>query len=326
MIIANPIYDVVFKRIMENEKVAKFFISTLLDETVEHIEVKPQEYTYEGELDFDKPNDVAILENRMKERFSIWVYRLDFIATIKTETGEYKKILIEIQKARNRIDLMRFRNYLAEQYKKEDVVNFKKVALPITTIYILGFKLPEIDSACLKVERNYKDLTNKTIIKTKSDFIEKLTHDSYVVQVERITDRYQTRLDKLLSIFEQTNFTDDRQIVKEFRHDVDIEEIKIVTDILHYSGTDPQEKKRLEDEQEAWRTINALMTESDRKYEQIVEDYQKVSEKIGKIEAEKDKIEAEKDKIEAEKQQMSNELSEKNKLIAELMKKVEQNK
>ncbi len=26
MVIANPIYDVVFKRLMENERVAKFFI------------------------------------------------------------------------------------------------------------------------------------------------------------------------------------------------------------------------------------------------------------------------------------------------------------
>ncbi len=28
MIIANPIYDVVFKKLMENNKVAKFFIGT----------------------------------------------------------------------------------------------------------------------------------------------------------------------------------------------------------------------------------------------------------------------------------------------------------
>jgi hypothetical protein len=360
---------------MENERVAKFFIGTLLDETVEHIEVQPQEYTYEGELDYENPADVAILENRMRERFSIWVYRLDFIATIKTETGEYRKILIEIQKARNRIDLMRFRNYLAEQYKKEDMVNYKKAALPITTIYILGFKLPEIETDCLKVERNYLDLTNKKILKTKSDFVEKLTHDCFIVQVERVTGRYQTRLDKLLSIFEQTNFTDDRHIVKEFKHDVDIEEMGIATRILHYSGTDPQEKKRLEDEQEAWRTINALMTESDRKYEQVVEDYQRVSEEIQvvsenlqiasekiqvvsenlqiasekiqqieaekeqieaekeqieaekeQIEAEKEQIEAEKEQIEAEKQKMANELTEKDRLIAELLQKIEQNK
>ncbi|MBL7977036.1 MAG: hypothetical protein JNN12_01755, partial [Bacteroidetes Order II. Incertae sedis bacterium] len=46
MIIANPIYDVVFKRLMENDKVVKFFIGTLLEQTIERVEVKPQEFTY----------------------------------------------------------------------------------------------------------------------------------------------------------------------------------------------------------------------------------------------------------------------------------------
>ena len=248
MVIANPIYDVVFKRMMENDKVAKFFIGTLLEQTIETVEVKPQEFTYTDEL------------------AGLAVFRLDFIATIKTENGESKKILIEIQKAKNQIDLMRFRNYLAEQYKKEDDVNGEKMILPITTIYILGFKLPEINSACLKVERNYKDLVNNSRIETKSDFIEKLTHDSYVVQVERITGKYQTKLDKLLSLFEQTNFVDDRKIVKEFTHEIDNEDIKITTDILHFSGTNTEERKKIENEQEAWRTVNAMFEDKEKKF------------------------------------------------------------
>jgi hypothetical protein len=252
MVIANPIYDVVFKRLMENDKVAKFFIGTLLDQTIESIEVKPQEFTYVDEL------------------AGLAVFRVDFIATIKTDIGELKKVLIEIQKARNHIDLMRFRNYLAEQYKKEDTVNDEKVILPITTIYILGFKLPEIESPCLKVERNYKDLVLNQQIKTKSDFVEKLTHDSYIVQVNRITNRYQTRLDKLLSIFEQTNFVDDKKIIKQFNHPTDIDEIKEATIILHYSGTDPEEKKKIEIEQEAWRTVNAMFENEKKEFIKIL--------------------------------------------------------
>ncbi|TAF45910.1 MAG: hypothetical protein EAZ51_05275 [Sphingobacteriales bacterium] len=309
MVIANPIYDVVFKKMMENEKVAKFFIGTLLELSIETIEVKPQEYTYEGEFDFTNPKDVEKYEARIRERHSIWVYRLDFIATIKTENGEYKKVLIEIQKAKNQIDLMRFRNYLAEQYKKEDIVNNEKVILPITTIYILGFKLPEINTPCLKVERNYKDLSNKTTLLTKSDFVEKLTHDSYIVQVERIDNKYQTKLDKLLSIFEQSNFVDDKKIIKEFNHKVDIEEMKIATDILHHSGTNPVEKKKIEDEQEAIRTINALFEDEKKKY------LKELTEKdiaLGK----KDRELGKKDK----------ELEEKDKQIAELLKKLNQNK
>jgi hypothetical protein len=78
MVIANPIYDVVFKRMMENESVAKFFIGTLLEEAIESVEVKPQEFTYTDEL------------------AGLAVFRLDFVATIKTATGALKKILIEI--------------------------------------------------------------------------------------------------------------------------------------------------------------------------------------------------------------------------------------
>lgn len=280
MVIANPIYDVVFKRMMENDKVAKFFVGTLLEQTIENIEVKPQEFTYSDEL------------------AGLAVFRLDFIATIKTDNGEFKKVLIEIQKAKNQIDLMRFRNYLAEQYKKEDIIDNEKVVLPITTIYILGFKLPEIDTPCLKVERNYKDLTTKIVLASKSDFVEKLTHDSFVVQVDRITDRYQTRLDKLLSMFEQTNFVDERKIIKEFNHEVDIEEIRIATDILHHSGTNPEERRKLETEQEAWRTVDAL-TEGLR--EKVIQ---------------QDKIIHEKEKALTEKEQA---LIEKDKYIAELL-------
>jgi len=269
MIIANPIYDVVFKRLMENDKVAKFFIGTLLEQEIVDVEVKPQEYTYKGEL--ETPEGIKAAEERIRERFSIWVYRLDFIATIKTETGELKKVLIEIQKAKNPIDLMRFRNYLAEQYKKEDKINNENVVLPITTIYILGFKLPEIESPCIRVERNYIDLINKVTLSQKSEFVEKLTHDCFVVQVERITDRYQTRLDKLLSIFEQRNFTDDKEITKDFTHNPDIDELKTMTDILHYVGTDPQERKQIETEQEAWRTVNAMFEEKERKYQKELE-------------------------------------------------------
>lgn len=279
MIIANPIYDVVFKRLMENDRVAKFFIGTLLEQTIETVEVKPQEFTY---------TDVLA---------GLAVFRLDFIATIRTEEGEYKKELIEIQKAKNHIDLMHFRNYLAEQYKKEDTVNDEKTILPITTIYILGFKLPEIETPCIRVERNYKDLINKTIINKKCDFIEKLTHDSFVVQVERITGRYQTRLDKLLSVFEQSNFTDDSRITKKFVHNPDIEEVELITSILHHSGTDPEERKLIDTEKEAWRTVNAMFENEKKEFEKQLNEKSKALTEKEQVISEKDKAIAEMQKI-----------------------------
>jgi hypothetical protein len=207
---------------------------------------------------------------------------------------------------------MRFRTYLAEQYKKEDIVNGEKVILPITTIYILGFNLPEIASSCIKIERNYWDLVDKKIIEGRSDFVEKLTHDSFIVQVNRITNRYQTRIDKLLSVFEQTNFIDGKEITKKFKHDVDIEEIEIITDILHHSGTNPEERKKIENEQEAWRTVDA-MTEGLR---------EKVTEQ-SKVIKEQNQALNQKDRALNEQSQA---LNEKDQMIAELLKQLDKNK
>jgi hypothetical protein len=333
VIIANPIYDVVFKRLMENEKVAKFFIGTLLDQVIEAVEVKPQEFTFIKELDSTDPEVVVFIREKIQERLAINVFRLDFVATIKTGDGGYQKILIEIQKAKNPVDLMRFRNYLAEQYKKEDKVGHQRVALPITTIYLLGFRLPEIESPCIKVERNYRDLVNKTVIAQKSDFVEKLTHDSFVVQMDRITDRYQTRLDKLLSIFEQKHFTDDTEITKNFSHNPDLDELKIMTDILHHVGTDPLERKQIEIEQEAWRTINALFEEKEQGYLRELNEKDKALKEQGQVLKEQEQALKEQEQALKEQERAMREqeqalkekeqaMQEKDRLIAELLKKM----
>ena len=319
MIIANPIYDVVFKRLMENDRVAKFFIGTLLEQTIESIEIKPQEYTFIKDLDMDNPEIQKFVKEKIRDQLSINMYRLDFIATIKTENGEFKKVLIEIQKARNKVDLMRFRNYLAENYKKEDLVNQFKQVLPITTIYILGFKLPEIETACLKVERNYMDLIEQKIVHQKSEFVEKLTNDCYIVQVERITNRYQTKLDRLLSLFEQSNFLDDKRIIKEYKHDIENEEIRISIDILHHAVVDPKEKKLIEDEQEAWRSINAMFYEQEQSFSKIMES-NRVELELNRVELELMNTEIMANKFEMESKDKM--IDEKDKLIEELRNKL----
>jgi hypothetical protein len=155
---------------------------------------------------------------------------------------------------------MRFRNYLAEQYKKEDEVTAgsgkTKMALPLITIYLLGFKLSGIESSVIKVDRQYIDLITKEVIHQKSDFIEKLTHDSYVVQIPRIQPRLQSRLEALLTIFEQSNFADEREITRNYLYPVDDEQIKNIIAVLHHAGTDPAERVEIEKEQEAFRVFD----------------------------------------------------------------------
>ena len=301
MIIANPIYDVVFKRLMEDKKIAKFFIETLTGETITDVEIKPTEFTYNDRL------------------AGVAVYRLDFVATIKSAEGEYKKVLIEIQKAKNPIDLMRFRNYLAEQYKKEDEViteNGKtRSILPIITIYLLGFKLNEINSSVIRVNRQYLDLITNTVITRKNDFIEKLTHDCYVVQIPRIQPRLQSKLETLLTIFEQTNFIDEREITKNYTYQINDDLIKEMVNILHHAGTDPEERLAIEKEQEALRVFDVGM----RELKQTIAEKNAALTEKDKVLIEKDKSLIEKDKALTEKDKA---LTEKDRLIEELKRKL----
>jgi len=254
MNIANPIYDEVFKQLMSNMHIARFFIGTILEETIVEVAVKQQELAYDKE------------GNRKGPSVSVSIFRLDFVATIKTAAGEYKKVLIEIQKTRKFIDLLRFRNYLGEHYKREDEVYTTdgKIteALPIVTIYLLGFELRKIVSPAIKVNREYLDLVTHTVIHAKEDFIEKLTHDCYVVQIPRIEGKLQSKLEKLLTLFEQKYFIDNTGDIKEYNYPIDDEDIRMMADALHFACTDPESRRRIEAERESFRVFNLALAET----------------------------------------------------------------
>jgi hypothetical protein len=288
LIIANPIYDTAFKRLMENQRIAKFFLSTILKQPITTIEVLPQEFTYK----LDNPP-----EDEKEKNILYSVFRIDFMATILTEDGKYKKVLIEVQKSLGTIDVNRFRQYLGNQYLKKDTVVIdnrnQQMVLPITTIYILGSKLSEITCSCMRVGRTYTDMMTEEPVDGKSDVVEKLTHDSYFIQAGRIKDnRYSTRLEKLLSIFEQSYFVEPgSEITKEYRYqpEPEDEEIKLMTNILHEMGVDPVERKRIAAEEEAIRTIydtfGVQLVEKDK----IIEEKEKIIEEKDKTIEEKDK-------------------------------------
>ena len=290
--IANPIYDTVFKYLMENKRVARFFIETLIGEKVTEIAVVPQEYVYKKAIRKKEKETEKVKEtkNNIVEFFS--VIRYDFVATICTETGEYKKVLIEIQKSHKYTELLRFRHYLGEQYRRVDVINTKtgeeEKSLPIICIYILGFKLLNHDTPALKVGRVYKNLINNRTMSGKDKFVEALTHDGYFVQIPRIKGKPRKTLGKLLSIFEQRYFIDNKEIVKIYDHHVDNEIIKEILDILRNVAADPKELKAIEAEwfaikdeegyEKAMKTIEVLQNENAQQGNTIAEQGNKITE------------------------------------------------
>ncbi|MDR0699788.1 MAG: hypothetical protein LBG28_11320 [Tannerella sp.] len=327
-IIANPIYDTVFKRLMENRRIAKFFISAILEQPIEDLQVLPQEFSYKLDEtkvpDRDRDNGKEKDGEKDNAQYFYAFFRLDFMATIRDSKGNLRKILIELQKSWETLDVIRFRKYLGEQYKRVDIIDGKETVLPITTIYILGNNLAEIDCPCIKVGRTYTDMLNKKPINTKSKFIENLTHNSYVIQAGRITDvRYTTNLDKLLSIFEQRYFIKEDSVArKEYPYQPDDEDMTLITDLLYEIGADPKEQKQIEDEEEALRIINNVKDPLKRSLEEkektIEEQAKSLEEQAKTIEEQAKSLEESKKKLE----EQAKSLEESKKKLEEQAKKI----
>jgi len=294
MQIANPIYDVVFKYLMEDSKIAKLLISTIIGEKILALDFLPREKVAEIEVEYH----------------SFTVYRLDFSAKIKTARG-YKNVLIEIQKAKFATDIMRFRKYLGEQYQnKENVyhttINGKKrkKAMPILSIYFLGHKLEQIKVPFIKVNRQYYDGTTGEKITEKEEFIESLTHDSFIIQIPHLRHKYQTEVEQLLSVFDQSNATSDSHILNVKEENFPVKYRPLIRR-LQKAIVEPDLRDRMDIEDEILEEL--------QDWERLVDSQDKIIVQKNKTIEEKDKKLKEKDKR----------VEEKDKLIEKLKKKLE---
>ena len=265
MIIANPIYDIVFKYAMEDPEIAKDLLSLLLKINIVKIEMLPQEITSET-------------------RKGIRIFRLDFKATIKTETGEILTVLIEIQKSKKGLKLIRFRRYLSLTYRNEqEIVTDKgakeKTCLPITTVYFLGYRLMNIRVPVAKIAREYRNaLTDKPLkltkkldnntkikIKPKENFVEQLSHDMYVIQIPRLKKMVQTDIEKVLDVFSQTKYRTTDNHFLEYTGDISDPRVARLVKRLQRGTLDDDLLRAMEAEDE----VESMFEEKDKEFEDM---------------------------------------------------------
>ena len=203
--IANPIYDTVFKYLMEDKKCAMFLLGAMLNCKISNVELKQTE-----------------VSQKIKDQLEI--YRLDFSANIIDDEGNEKAVTIELQKAKLESDVVRFRKYLASQYSSESNIRQegkKKIAIPIISIYILGYKCCEIDEPVIYGNPHFFNAQNNEIQDLKSNLIFGLIHRMIIVQVPCLKKNAKTKVEKYLSIFDQNNKVDKKA---KNAHTLDIEE------------------------------------------------------------------------------------------------------
>jgi len=263
---------------------AKYLISTILECDILSLVPNTQERTY------IKP-----------EVSDISLFRMDYSATIVTKEEGEQKVLIEVQKALHFGDILRFRGYLGSEY-----IHSK---LPIITIYILGFNL-NIDSPAFIARPDCFDLRTKEKIAVTDDFVNKLTHKAYFIQTQRIAKSYNTRLEKLLAVFEQVNFIDSGKIRKTFNLDNIEPELTEMVNMLKFLAADESTKKELNDEEWYLKEMDMRFGVYDRR---LLEAKREVEERIK--ETEEHKREAEERKKEAE--EHKKEITEKDHMLNE---------
>ena len=191
--IANPIYDTVFKFLMEDDRVARVLLSALLKKNVVKTERRRQEYanTHRDEISY---------------------FRIDFAATVEDEDGKQTLMLIELQKTWLPSETYRFRQYIGQQYaNKENLKQDEKgndVGIPMVAVYLLGHCVGNIETPILYVNHRYEDYDGNEVKKGLPDpFVDSLKHESIIVQIPLLHGHVSNRLEQVLSIFDQSNVT-----------------------------------------------------------------------------------------------------------------------
>ena len=234
MKIANPVYDTVFKYLMEDERIARTILSALLKKDVVAVEVRPHEYS----------ND---------NHDSLSVFRIDFGATIRDAEGKDSLLLIELQKTWLETETLRFRQYLGVHYSNPKNIRKDGNALPMVAVYLLGHRVGDIEEPVIYVNKQICSYDSQVVTKgLPNSFVESLTHDSIIVQIPRLHGQINNRLDMVLSIFDQSRMDENDSHVLKFEdeaYDGDAD----MTRILHRltmaaADADMRHKMNVEDE------------------------------------------------------------------------------
>jgi len=183
LVIPNPIYDVVFKYLMQDYDSAMIILSTLINEKIKKLDFQPLTFTkkttvteYNEQVEqkknkhFEKEKQKIIADSNLSELDKqiaindisikdpvtgkdVKLLHLDFVAVIEKENGEEEMVMIELQKVAIETDIFRFKQYIAENFQKKrkitktdpDTAQEIEIELPyrLIPIFILNFKIED---------------------------------------------------------------------------------------------------------------------------------------------------------------------------------------
>ena len=274
--VANPLYDAVFKYLMEDDCIAKTILTALLKKKVIDVKIRRNEYA------------------NLTRRESISMFRIDFAATVLDEDNQPHLMLIELQKTWLPTETLRFRRYLALQYNNEENMlkeEHEKYAIPMVAIYLLGHCVGKIEEPVIYVNHHAYNYDGKKVEEGIPDpFVESLQHDSIIVQIPLLHGRVNNRLEKVLCLFDQTNVADNKKVIKvddkQFEGDNDME---YIVRRLQSAAADPDMRYQMNAEDEFFKELEARDSLIMEKDGQLKEKDGQLKEKDGQLK-EKDEM------------------------------------
>ena len=274
--VANPLYDAVFKYLMEDDRIAKTILTALLKKKVVDVKIRRNEYA------------------NLTRRESISMFRIDFAATVLDEDNKPHLMLIELQKTWLPTETLRFRRYLALQYNNEENMlkeDHEKYAIPMVAIYLLGHCVGKIEEPVIYVNHYAYNYDGKKVEEGIPDpFVESLQHDSIIVQIPLLHGTVNNRLEKVLCLFDQTNVADNKKVIKvddkQFEGDNDME---YIVRRLQSAAADPDMRYQMNAEDEFFKELEARDSLIMEKDGQLKEKDGQLKEKDGQLK-EKDKM------------------------------------
>lgn len=336
-IIPNPIYDVVFRYLMEDLESAKIILSTFINEKIIRIQLEP---TGKSEK---KDKDTKLQIQDPKTSDDIRLFHLDFVATIELPNGNEELIMIELQKASEPDDIFRFKRYISKNFQKKqekEIIDPKTqsvvpISIPIrlVPIFILNFRIEnEIDDLLIQTSRTKVGIFKNKKLEKHNEFIDNLSYDLWIVQLPNLgkiaeedykDDEYKSKLYVLLKLFDQKSKVRNnehrlRLIRKLFPGFLD----RVIKRLQSADIENPNLEEQMYAEDEYLRAL----VERDNKLgimEQMLEKKDKVIEENKKTIEEKDKTIEEKDKTIEENRKV---IEEKDKAIEENRKAIEENR
>ena len=315
--VANPIYDSVFKYLLEDERIARTLLSALLRKEVTDVKVRRHEYT-----------------NGSRDNISM--FRIDFGAQVREADGSQHLVLIELQKTWLETETLRFRQYLGAQYANPENIekenNPEGYAIPMIPVYMLGHRVGDIEEPVIYVNHQAENYDGQKVTHGMPDpFVESLVHNSIIVQIPRLRGQVNNRLEEVLSVFDQTyKVRGNRQVLTldEDRYEGD-DDMMYILRRLTKAASDSKLRQDMNVEDEFYSAIEnrdtAIMMRDNKIKEQdaqiaekdslLAEKDSKLAEKDSKL-AEKDSKLAEKDSKLAEKE---SQLAEQNNIIKKMV-------